>query len=123
LKVENMNDTSKIVESAARIYADITTNKPAIGDMVIHNKSNPYVSKDLNDYEIATLVQLVTERNQLVIKMLASPSEYWVSDRVAKLTAIYSAELVENDALIAKLQAIAETSPSIFATGQRLEVK
>ena len=58
----------------------------------------------MNDYEIATLVQLVTERNELVIKMLASPSEYWTADRIEKLTAIYSAELVENDAMIAKLR-------------------
>ena len=60
----------------------------------------------LDSYEIATLAQLVKERSELIRKMLESPSQYWTADRVEKLTAIYSAELVENDALVAKLEAI-----------------
>ena len=60
----------------------------------------------LDSYEIAVLVTLVTERNELVIKMLASPADYFINGRVDALVKIYSAELVENDAMIAKLEAI-----------------
>jgi len=60
----------------------------------------------LDSYDIATLAQLVKERSEVIRKMLESPGLYFTNDRVEKLTAIYSAELVENDALVAKLEAI-----------------
>ena len=101
-----MNDTSKIVESATKIYAAITTNKPTVGDMVVYNESNPYVSKGLSGYDIATLVQLVAERNEVIGEMLESPSKYWTRERVQKLTEIYATEMAENKVLIAKLEAI-----------------
>lgn len=77
---------------------------PAIvaGGFYPHYRKLKIMVTTLNDYDIAVLVQLVTERNEVVREMLQSALS--CPTPTSRLEYAYSTELAENVVLIAKLQ-------------------